>query len=184
MNRATSTSIAVATWLAWVAAPVLAQQTTEQATQQTTQTVEAPPSSEPAPPGGIITTAPPMRYVSPGYLEYELEDARERSRRTRVALIATSAVFGVGIILAGVGASQCQWVDRAREPDEYLCNNAGDVLVPLGGSFALAGAIGMITSGAMLGVRNRNEREIERDIRRSYYGRRLRWDVDSGRFVF
>ena len=57
-------------------------------------------------------------------------------------------------------------------------------MVPLGGTIAGLAAIGMITSGAMLGVRNRTKREIERDIRRRYYGSRFHWDIDSGRFVF
>ena len=179
MRRATFIGLAIAISSAWAGAPVSAQQTA----QQTTGIVEAPPP-EPAPPGGVIMTAPNLSYVPRPNLEYELEEARERSRRTRVALIATSAVFGVGIILAGIGASQCQWVDRVGERDDYLCNNAGDVLVPLGASLSFAGAVGMITSGAMLGVRNRHKRELERDIRRGYYGRRLRWDIDSGRFVF
>jgi hypothetical protein len=123
-------------------------------------------------------------YRTPAYLEYELEEAKEASRRTRNALIGTSAAFGLGIILAGIGASQCQWVERIDESDEWLCNNAGDVLTPLGGAIAGTAVIGMITSGAMLGVRNRNKREIERDLRRRYYGSRFFWDPASSRFRF
>lgn len=155
------------------------------------QTQQAPPSAQvppvPAPsPGGIVTTAPSRTYAQPmppAYTDYDLQEAKERSRRTRVALIATSAVFGVGVIIAGIGASQCDWVARPGN-DEYVCNTTGDVMVPLGGSLAGLAAIGMITSGAMLGVRNRHKREIERDMRRRYYGGRFRWDVESGRFVF
>lgn len=160
--------------LTFAAAPVCAQQT-----PGAIENPPPPPSSS-----GVIMMAPSQGPMTPIYLDYDLQEARERSRRARVALIATSAVFGVGIILAGIGASQCQVIDRINQSDEWLCNNAGDVLVPLGSSIAAAAAIGMITSGAMLGVRNRTKREIERDIRRRYYGQRLRWDVDSGRFVF
>jgi len=39
------------------------------------------------------------------WLEVDFEEAKERSRRTRNALIATSASFALGAILAGVGAS-------------------------------------------------------------------------------
>ena len=140
-------------------------------------------AQEAPPPAVVITTSPNPVSPSPGYYQYELEDARERSRRVRVALISTSAVFGVGIILAGIGASQCQVIQRINQ-DEILCNTAGDVLVPLGAAFLGAGAIGMITSGIMLGVRNKQKREIERDMRRHYYGRRLQWDIPSGRLVF
>ena len=153
--------------------------------QQMAQTADASPTSQPPPPAGVITTAPSQTYASsaPAYTQYDLEEARERSRRTRVALIATSAVFGVGAIIAGIGASQCEWITQPGN-DEYRCNNAGDVMVPLGGTLAGLAAIGMITSGAMLGVRNRAKREIERDMRRRYYGTRFHWDIDSGRFIF
>lgn len=146
-------------------------------------TVSPVAAQEAPPPAVVITTSPNPVSPSPGYYQYELEDARERSRRVRVALISTSAVFGVGIILAGIGASQCQVIQRINQ-DEILCNTAGDVLVPLGAAFLGAGAIGMITSGIMLGVRNKQKREIERDMRRHYYGRRLQWDIPSGRLVF
>ena len=141
-------------------------------------------AQEAPPPAVVITTSPNPVSPSPGYYQYELEDARERSRRVRVALISTSAVLGVGIILAGIGASQCEIIQRFNQPDDILCNTAGDVLLPLGGAFIGAGAIGMITSGIMLGVRNKQKREIERDMRRHYYGGRLRWDIPSGRLVF
>jgi hypothetical protein len=130
-------------------------------------------------------TAPGQTSVSQVYFASDLEEAEIRSRRTRNALIATSAVFGVGIILTGIGASQCQqWNDSFGDPDTWQCNNAGDVLVGLGGALAGAGAIGMITSGIMLGVRNKQKREIQRDMRRHYYGNRLQWDIPSGRLVF
>ena len=141
-------------------------------------------AQEAPPPAVVITTSPNQVSPSPGYFQYELEDAKERSRRVRVALISTSAVLGVGIILAGIGASQCEIIQRFNQPDDILCNTAGDVLLPLGGAFIGAGAIGMITSGIMLGVRNKQKREIERDMRRHYYGGRLQWDIPSGRLVF
>ena len=141
-------------------------------------------AQEAPPPAVVITTSPNQVSPSPGYFQYELEDAKERSRRVRIALISTSAVFGVGIILAGIGASQCEIIQRFNQPDDILCNTAGDVLLPLGGAFIGAGAIGMITSGIMLGVRNKQKREIERDMRRHYYGGRLQWDIESGRLVF
>ena len=65
-----------------------------------------------------------------------------------------------------------------------MCNNAGDVLLPLGGTIAGLSAIGMLTSGIMLGVSNKRKRDIQRDIRRSQYGRRLQWDIPKGALVF
>ena len=171
MNRVTSASIVALSLL--MVSPAAAQQGTSPGTP-----VEA------AQPAVVIMVSPNQGAASQDYLQYELEDATERSRRVRVALISTSAVFGVGIILAGIGASQCQVVQRFNQPEDLLCNTAGDVLLPLGGAFIAAGAIGMITSGIMLGVRNKQKREIERDMRRRYYGGRLHWDIPSGRLVF
>jgi hypothetical protein len=123
-------------------------------------------------------------YVPRGgyaYTDYDLQEAKRQSRVMRNALIGTSAGFALGVILAGIGASQCTQINNR---DEWICNNAGDVLLPLGGTFAALGAIGMITTGIMLGVRNKHKREIERDIRRRYGSSRFRWDEKSSRFVF
>jgi hypothetical protein len=134
----------------------------------------------------IVITAPNQSGSSREvWFEQDLADAQDRVRRSRNALIGTSAAFGVGLILAGIGASQCQVVSRINQNDELLCNNAGKVLLPLGGTFVGLGAIGMITSGIILGVANKRKREIQRDMRRAQYGeRRLRWDVRSNAVVF
>jgi hypothetical protein len=170
MHRVTSASIVALSWL--MVSPAAAQQGTP-----------SDPPAEAAQSAVVIMVSPNQAAPTHDYLQYELEEATERSRRVRVALISTSAVFGVGIVLAGIGASQCQVIQRFNQ-DELLCNTAGDVLLPLGGAFIAAGAIGMITSGIMLGVRNKQKREIERDMRRRYYGGRLQWDIPSGRLVF
>ena len=119
----------------------------------------------------------------PAYTDYDLQEAERRSRVVRNALIGTSAGFAVGAILAGAGASQCTSFVRFDGRNDWICNSAGDVLVPLGGTFMALGAIGMLTTGIMLGLRNKHKREVERDIRRRY-GSRFRWDERSGQFVF
>jgi len=154
--------------------------TSAAAQQNSSPSVQA----EAAPPAVIITTSPNQIAASQVYFDYDLDEAEERSRRVRVALISTSAVFGVGVILAAVGASECQYIQPVNQPDYYFCSSAGNVLLPLGGTLAGFGAIGMITSGIMLGVRNKQKREIERDMRRRYYGDRPHWDIESARFVF
>jgi len=155
------------------AAPAAAQQASTPAQP------ESPPSS------AVITTMPNQAASSRDvWFAHDLEEAEERSRRSRNALIATSASFGLGVILTGIGVSQCQLITRPVQDDEILCNNAGDVLVPLGGSIAIVSAIGMITSGILLGVSNKRKREIQRDMRRAHYGSRLKWHPPSGGFVF
>lgn len=140
-------------------------------------------------PSVIITTEPPgLAAPSHGFRSSELEDATEGIRRTRIALISTSAVAGVGIVLLGVAASQCQFVDnvpRSRaDSDDLLCNRAGDALLAAGGTIFGLAAIGMITSGIMLGVRKGKRRRLEREMRSLQHGSRLHWDVPSGGLVF
>ena len=128
----------------------------------------APAAPGAATPSTGIAMAPANLPQQRLWLEQDLNDAEDRSRRIRNALIGTSAAFALGAILGGIGASQCQVVSTPGQNDEYRCNNAGDVLVPLGGTIAALGAVGMITSGIMLGVANKRKREIKRDLRRTY----------------
>ena len=169
MGRASTLASAIFAFVLAASAPGLAQQT------ETSIANDA----------AIITTAP----AQPGssrevWFQRDLEDAQARSKRARNALIGSSVGFSVGLILAGIGASQCQVVSRFNQNDELVCNNAGNVLVPLGATFSVLGGIGMITSGIILGVSNKRKREIQRDMRRSYYGRRLQLDPASGGLVF
>jgi hypothetical protein len=167
------TLVTILTLSSWIWSPASAQQGSTPPVQ-----TEIAPSVE------IITTAPNQTSARQVYFQSDLDEATEGIRRTRIALISTSAVFGVGIILASIGASQCTAFDTIDRWDDYVCNNAGDVLVPLGASFLGAGSIGMITSGIILGVKKGQRRRMQQDIRRSSYGGRLQWDVDSARLVF
>jgi hypothetical protein len=173
MDRVTLVTILTLSSLIW--SPASAQQGST-----------SPVQTEIAPSVEIITTAPNQTSARQVYFQSDLDEATEGIRRTRIALISTSAVFGVGIILASIGASQCTAIDTIDgwHWENYICNNAGDVLVPLGGSFLMLGSIGMITSGIMLGVRKGKRRRMQQDMRRSTYGGRLQWDVESARLVF
>gem|GEM_PF-2897300 len=117
------------------------------------------------------------------YDQYDLERAEERSRIVRNALIGTSAALAAGIILAGIGSSQCDHDTQSDGSDDWTCNTAGNVLWGIGGTFIGLGTIGALTTGIMLGVRNKQKREIEWDMRRRYRSR-VRWDEGSGQFVF
>ena len=144
---------------------------------------------EPADPNAnasIVMTSPNQPTSSPeAWLQHDLEDADARIRRSRNALIATSATVAVGAILMGAAATQCEvFRNSLTGYDDLRCNSAGNALLGTGGAFVGLGAIGMITSGIILGVANKRKREIKRDIRRGYYGRRLQWDVPSGGLVF
>jgi len=131
----------------------------------------------------IQTEAPPTTLLRP-YDQYDLDEAARQSRVVRNALIGTSAAFALGAILGGIGASQCTSFTRPDGTEDLDCNNAGNVLVPLGGTIAGLSAIGVLTTGIMLGVRNKHKRDIEREIRRRYTSRRLHFDEKSGGLVF
>ncbi len=170
MTRRPLIAAAVLCAAAWAAAPASAQ--------------DAPPESEAeaAPAGAVIRTAPNQPRSLESWLEQDLKEAEQRSRRTRNALIGTSAAFAVGAILLGAGASQCE--TKPTNTNEWTCNTAGNVLVGIGGTITGLSFVGMLTSGIMLGVANKRKREAERELRRSYYSKRLRWDIPSSRFVF
>jgi len=134
-------------------------------------------------PSESAAPAPPATLLRP-YDEYDLDEAARQSRVVRNALIGTSAAFALGVILAGIGGSQCTSFTRSDGTQDLDCNTAGDVLLPLGGTIAGLSAIGVLTTGIMLGVRNKNKRNIEREIRRRYSERRLHFDEKSGGLVF
>jgi len=140
------------------------------------------PASKAAPSTATVVTEPPSGY-SRAPDAFELEEAERRSRVVRNALIGTSAGFALGVVFAGVGASQCERIDRFDDNNDWTCNTAGDVLVSLGATFLGLGAIGMLTTGIMLGVRNRDKRRLEQQLRRRS-GSRLRWDARTGAFTF
>lgn len=142
-------------------------------------------SPETPPPGTVIIAAPNQEAANQAaWYERDLADAKARSRAARNALIGTSAAFVVGVIIGAVGASDCTSVSTVNQTDDWVCGRRGDVMVPLGGTIAGLSAIGMLTSGIILGVSNKRKREIQRDMRRSGYGLRPHWDIPSGRFVF
>jgi hypothetical protein len=172
MTRASIALTLIAAALGWTAGPASAQ--------EASTVVEAEAEST------LSVGAAPSQNSELHWLQVDLEEANDRSRRTRNALIGTSASFAVGAILAGVGLSQCQEVpkEQANTYDTLLCNNAGKVMLPLGGTITGLSFVGMLTSGIMLGVSNKRKREIQRDIRRGRYGRRLQWDIPSGALVF
>lgn len=145
-----------------------------QDTGSDTEPQAAPESTAPRPPDTL-------------YRPYDQSDMDEVTRKGLVSrkwLIGTSVGLAVGTILVGAGASQCESFSRVTGSNRVACNNAGEVLVPLGATIAVLSAIGMLTSGVMLGVRNKQKRDIEREIRRRYSERRLHFDAKSGGWVF
>jgi hypothetical protein len=119
----------------------------------------------------------PIEWTGPFY-EYALADARDRSLRARNALIGSAASFALGWVFLPFAFPRCERLSSGIE-----CTTAGYVHMTLGLGFAAAGSAGMIVSGILLGVRNANRRWLHRAGQRRE-GARLRWDPQSGAFVF
>jgi len=138
--------------------------------------------AESAPSSSIVTTMPAEVSEHEAWLQSDLEAVQQRVRRRRIATISMGAAMTVGVVLAGVGFSQCEFVDGLIW--EYQCKPAARPLWITGFSLFSAGFFGIITAGVMLRNAKKKKREIERDLRRIQYGRRLQWDASSGGFVF
>lgn len=135
----------------------------------------------------LSSPASPLRYETA-----QPRDALERrSTRSRHALIATASAAGLGGGMLFAAMSQC---------DEYLelytlesaelyarsrteCNSAGKILISAGSPLLVGGFIGALTSGIMLGVRNRKLRK-RRSAELAEHERRVRWDPRGSQIVF
>lgn len=150
-----------------------------------------PVQSQPTPSNQVITTLPNeslglQGYPSPiqGYQQYELEEANKGIRNTRNALIATSALGLVGMIVGATAFRHCEYIYyNFNRPDDLVCTQRGDALFVAGGTIFGLAAIGMITSGIMLGVRKGKRRRLRREIK-SQQGAHLQWNVESARLEF
>lgn len=151
-----------------------------------------PAQPQPMPSNQVITTLPDETVGSQGYpspiqgsQQYELEEANQGIRNTRNALIATSALGLVGVIVGATAFRHCEFLGYYNfdRTDDLVCTQRGDALLTAGGTIFGLAAIGMITSGIMLGVRKGKRRRLRREIR-SQQGAHLQWNVDSARLEF
>jgi hypothetical protein len=109
-------------------------------------------------------------------LARQLEDAKTRSRRARIGLFAGTGAFVLGIVLAAAWAGK----NCSSDGGAYTCNDdAQPGLIGTGGFFIGSGAITMITSGIMLGVRNKKIRDVQDSIER-HRTASAHWDLESG----
>ena len=133
-----------------------------------------------APSEVVVQTPTEQPVTMDEVLEFKLKEASDRSRRVRIALISTTGAFVVGMILAAAWAgSNCDSSNNVS-----VCNNDKQQGLSGTGAFFLgAGAIGMITTGIMLGVRNKRWRDLERQAHKRRQAN-LHWDTESGLLRF
>mgnify|MGYP001820687250 FL=1 len=124
----------------------------------------------------------PLAYEL-SYEDFKLQELEHTARRSRNALIGTSAAAAVGLALViPAASSQCQSVEVAGESD-YECTRAGDALLRAGSPLVVGGLTGAVVSGIILGVRKGKIRRLN-DSFSPTRARAVRWDERSSRFVF
>lgn len=143
------------------------------------------PVSEPAPEepalqlevddaGVDVTPSPPRTPKG-----YTLEQAELRVKGARTGL-AVSA--GVGVLSIALSGGWIACVNRKPSSDTDLFPPECNGLLGAGLVMGLASAIGMITSGALLGVRKRKLRELQQA--QGTIPRRAQWNLARSRLVF
>jgi len=143
-------------------------------------TAEEPaPSSEPAPEepalkleldaAGVDVAPSPPRTAD----GYTLEEMELRVKRAKIGLWSTAGATILGGVM--IGAS---WQCMSGRTFEDAC--WGPFLS--GAVIGFSGGVGMIVTGALLGVRKRKLRELQQ----AHYGtpRRVQWDLAQSRVVF
>jgi hypothetical protein len=117
------------------------------------------------------------------YEEFKLSELERTARRSRNALIGTSAAAAVGLLLViPAASSQCQSIEVGGETD-YQCTSAGNALLGVGSPLVIGGLTGALVSGIILGVRKGKMRRLN-DSFQPTKQRAVRWDERSSRFVF
>ena len=118
------------------------------------------------------------------YEDFRLKELERGARRSRNALIGTSAAAAVGLALViPAASSQCNSVDLPGQDDKYECTRAGDALLGVGSPLVIGGLTGAVVSGIILGVRKGKIRRLN-DSFTPTRTRAVRWDERSSRFVF
>jgi len=155
----------------------------EEGTSPEPSAEEPAPSSEPASEepalqlqlddaGVQVVPSPPRTFDG-----YTLEEMELRVRRAKIGLFSTAGVTGVGLVLFGVG------VARSRSSQDLDALSRENWAPWFSGMWLMiSGAVGMIVTGTLLGIRKGELRSLQE----ADYGtrRRVQWDLAQSRLVF
>jgi hypothetical protein len=144
---------------------------------------EPAPSAEPAPEEPALQLKLDSAGVDvvpspPGTIDgYTLEEMELRVRRAKIGLFSTAGVTGVGLVLFGVGVARSS---SSQDLDALSRENWAPWFS--GMWLMISGAVGMIVTGTLLGIRKGELRRLQQ----AHYGtpRRVQWDLARSRLVF
>ena len=132
----------------------------------------------PLPPEAV---PPPARL---SYDEYRLNELEFLAGRSRIALISTSVAAAVGgALVAPALVTECVRITSSSSFDDIRCSTAGKALLGVGIPILVAGALGVIISGTMFGVRRGKIRNIENRIAYEKSSA-IRWNPSRAAFEF
>jgi hypothetical protein len=100
-------------------------------------------------------------------------------RRARIGVGVFASFMGAGLIMLGVGISEC---NEPPPPGSFAGSLGGCSIAYSGAALAGAGLIGVVVSAALLGTRSREHRNAQSAVPRKE--RRVRWDARSRKVVF
>lgn len=138
----------------------------------------------------IITEAPSgdtfaIERTTPQALsweEFEYKELQQRARRSRNALIGTTAATVVGVSLVFAFAARCDAYEPESGTNTACYTRGQEAGLNVGAALTSGGTIGMVVSGIMLGVRNGKLRRLDDRIRLRQSA--LYWDLLRSRFAF
>jgi len=161
----------------------------EEGTSAEPSAEEPTPSSEPAPTSEPAPQEPALQLelddagvgVAPGYPP-RFDELELRVKRAKIGFGASAGVFlagfvtGVIYLVAAEPFAVCLF-DCPPPPPEWV-----DRIAWASTALLLAGFVGMITAGGIVGHRKRKLRELKE----AHYGtpRRVQWDLAQSRLVF
>ena len=125
--------------------------------------------------------APPVRL---SYDEYRRNELEFLAGRSRIALISTSVAAAVGgALVAPALVTECVRITSSSSFDDIRCSTAGKALLGVGIPILVAGALGVIISGTMFGVRRGKIRNLDNRIAYEKSSA-IRWDPSRAVFEF
>jgi hypothetical protein len=118
------------------------------------------------------------------YDEYRRNELEFLAGRSRIALISTSVAAAVGgVLVAPALVTECVRITSSSSFDDIRCSTAGKALLGIGIPILVAGALGVIISGTMFGVRKGKIRNLDNRIAYEKSSA-IRWNPSRAVFEF